>query len=397
MNASSSGAPKSARNKKDLAVLMGNGVSIAANPDLALSVLTEKIRRQFEIIDPKREAPDRVLARLAGRGRDTGDPMTDFEALIGPLDQQTANLGDLLELAELVGEESPAVAKALKTAVTFVHALRRLGAGHAVNIIAEESVATFERRQVVEEFLEAVVGVVPGRITIGNLNYDSLAMASLLNVAGSEMCDMVRGDRKRPLDPIGTDQIIMGAPMRTSANDFPMGRRIRLVHPHGSLTWFRDPSDDTVYRFDLDGLRWIDAWAAWRDGRTEWEPQVVLTNQSAKSDLVTREPFNLSYEALYNGLASADRWLIAGYSFRDECVNDVLKRAWDARSDAPRILVVTHGDSPAEQTVLDAIGHNPFTDPAPSAFLNVCRCGIADAPSCATWQHWAPPSAAMTA
>lgn len=373
----------------ELAVLMGNGVSIAANRDLFIPTLTKEIRKRFE-------SADVALARLAKRGNEVDDPNEDFEALLGPLAQQIENLQDLRDVWNLTGKETDDVRKAIITVKDFVTRVQRTGTGHALDIIAGKSIAHFDHRHVVEEFLRAAISVVPGGVTVGNLNYDSLGMAGLINATGShELCDMVWGYRGGDFDLLGTGSTIYGALMRSSKTQFPPRNRIRLVHPHGSLTWLRDPATGLVYRFDLQDLRALDIWAAWRDGRTEWEPQVVLTNQSAKSEVVTREPFNLAYEVLYDRLVSADRWLIAGYSFRDGCVNKVLARAWEARSKAPDVHVVTYGDSLLTEAVLDAVGFNPFVDS--EDFLTVCRCGVADAPRCPTWAGWSGIPATMTA
>lgn len=370
-----------------MAILMGNGVSIAANPELFIPRLTKRIRKRFENVDPKREAPDRVLARLAERGRDSGDPYKDFEAMIGPLDQQNDNLHDLEELAELVGDEVKAVKTALATVSTFVQGLRRLGVGHALDIIASESKASWDQSDVVDEFMRHAINVVSGRITIGNLNYDSLGMAALLR-STNDACDMARGFGSKEFDLLGDDRNRVGVPLRPSLSDFP-ARRVRLVHPHGSLNWLKDPATGLVYKFDIGTLRHLDFWAKWRDGETEWEPQVVLTNQSSKSKVVERPPFDLAYDALDQRLLSADRWLIAGYSFRDECINDLLANAWDEREFAPEVMVITMGNGLTDEDVLDALGHTPFIDPDPADFLSVCRCGIGGAMTCPTWQRWA--------
>lgn len=78
---------------------------------------------------------------------------------------------------------------------------------------------------------------------------------------------------------------------------------------------------------------------------------------------MTNPPFSLSYETLLESLITSDRWLIAGYSFRDECVNDLLAEAWDARSDVPEVMIVTHGEELTEKTVTDALAWNWATDP----------------------------------
>lgn len=107
--------------------------------------------------------------------------------------------------------------------------------------------------------------------------------------------------------------------------------------------------------------------------------------------LVTNPPFSLAYETLLESLITSDRWLIAGYSFRDECVNDLLAEAWDARSDVPEVMIVTHGEELTEKTVTDALAWNWATDPLPDTFLHFCRHGIQAAPTHKAWIKWNAP------
>lgn len=384
----------SPRNSNDnLAALVGNGLSIAFNRDLAIPNLTSEISARFKTVDPKREAPDRVLARLAARARETGDPHKDFEALIGPLDQQSENLKDLRDLAELVGRESKPVARAIRTVDDFVKVLQRLGKGDALDIIQEGSYAGGnEPVHIIENFIRAVTETATGKVAIGNLNYDSLALAGLCRVEPTGgFCDMAWGYRTHEFDLMRDGFPIIGAELRTDSSTFPHGRRVRLLHLHGSLTWLRKPDTSDVYRFQIDDLRTLDYWGGWRDGKTEWSPEVVLTNQSAKSQVVAKPPFDLAYDVFYESLVTADRWLIAGYSFRDECVNDLLARAWRNRGEyVPEVLVVTYGKELQRDDVLDAIGWNPEsgTDVDNDNWLHICRHGVQDAPACKTWQKW---------
>ncbi|MFG1818296.1 SIR2 family protein [Kribbella sp. NPDC049174] len=373
----------------DLAALFGNGLSIAFNHDLAIPALTTEIKRRFKTIDPAREAPDRVLARLATRAHETGDPHQDFEALIGPLDQQSENLTDLRELAEIVGQESRAVANAIRTVGDFVKSLQRQGKGDALDLIQERSYAGgLQPTWIIEDFIRAVTATAAGQVAIGNLNYDSLAMAGLCRTAPTGgFCDMAWGYGPSLFDVVPGTYTISGSALRTDASTFP-ARRTRLLHLHGSLTWLRRPGTNEIYRFGIEDLRTIDYWRAWRDGLTEWAPEVVLTNQSAKSQVVAKHPFLLAYQTFFQSLYKADRWLIAGYSFRDECVNDLLSQAWGYRAaNPPEILVVTHGKQLTMDQVVDAIGCAPGLVPT-GRHLYICRCGIADAPKCARWSSW---------
>ena len=85
-----------------------------------------------------------------------------------------------------------------------------------------------------------------------------------------------------------------------------------------------------------------------------------------------------------------DTQLIAGYSFRDACVKDILAQVWTHRkNNPPEILVVAYGNEPTFQEISAAIGGGNRSVAAPTrANLRVCRHGIAAAPNCSTWANW---------
>lgn len=393
---------------KSIAAVLGNGVSITAEPTLAIPSLTAEISKRYNQFTGAHysDPVQRVLARLAQRGADTGDPRSDFEAMIGPLDQRREDFADLRELVDIIADEVQSVKRAFYEVDNFVAVLRRHGVGHALDVIASRSRADYEHRQRIDDFIAAIVDASDrSGVTFGNLSYDLLVMASLIDQYEHRLCDMADGRSIKPVNLKNEADALpaIARPLRTQKSDFlPLGlRNVRLLHLHGSLTWLRDPETGIVYRFPVEALRETlelreDAtfvtmpshWERWRTGASEWEPQVVLTNQSAKSDVVAREPFSLGYDVLYDDLLRADRWIIAGYSFRDECVNDLLKRAYAARETAPMVLVVTKGDGITQDEVLDALGWNFWTDPAADVFLRFHRDGVESAPSSDVWAEW---------
>lgn len=393
---------------QSIAALLGNGVSITAEPTLAIPDLTAEIATRFGGVTNAFYADpvQRVLARLAQRGADTGDPRRDFEAMIGPLDERRADFADLRELVDIIAAEVQPVKKAIDTVDDFVAVLRRHGVGHTLNVIAERSRADFAHRSKIDDFLGAIVDASNDKgLTVGNLSYDCLVMASLIEQFSHRLCDMADGRFVKRIDLRDTVGSLGAAarPLRTEVSDFPSRgfRDIRLLHLHGSLTWLRDPATGLVYRFPIEALREDfdlledgtfttrpSHWERWRTGDSKWEPQVVLTNQSAKSDVVAKEPFKLGYDVLYEDLVRSDRWIIAGYSFRDGCVNDLLKNAWDNRSTAPMVLIVTMGDGLTEDEILESLGWNLFTDPLPEVFLRIHRDGVESAPTSTEWAEW---------
>jgi hypothetical protein len=380
--------------KSDIAALVGNGLSMTFNPDLNIRSLTEAVSARFRQQRPGRPAADRVLARLAARQHATGDPYRDFEAMIGPLDQQRENLRDLRELAELVGEESRPVATALRTIDSFVSATRRLGVGQVLDTIQERSYADANRTAPVHTFISGLVGATRGgQLTVGNLNYDSLVLAGLCELLPTRaFCDMTFGYVTQKFSVVGEHPPITGRALRGKPEDF-LPRPVTLLHLHGSLAWLRDPDTGQVWRFGMSDLREVDYWRNWRDGVTDWSPEVVLTNQDSKSAVVTNPPFNLAYQVFESRLRTADTWVLAGYSFRDECVNDLLAKVWRQRWLEPKVMVVTKGQSLTDDAVLDAVGYQPLLhgDPDPATWLHVCRHGLEQAPECSTWKRCMSP------
>lgn len=69
----------------------------------------------------------------------------------------------------------------------------------------------------------------------------------------------------------------------------------------------------------------------------------------------------------------------------------MLAEAWDARSDVPEVMIVTHGEELTEKTVTDALAWNWATDPLPDTFLHFCRHGIQAAPTHKAWIKWNAP------
>jgi SIR2-like protein len=314
------------------------------------------------------------LQRAAQR-IDTGDPTTDFEALFGPFEQYRDGLDLIRDLAALTGDNI-LLQNALRLSADYIEEIRRTGVGHALDVIARRSKAILSGGPEVRDLIDSLVDAAgPGRLTIGNLNYDSLVMAALSEAYQPNFCDLTDGRQDPEIHRIDRYPA-SGRPLRT-VQSFPMDRPIRLLHLHGSLAWLREPgTDGRVLRFDIGDLRRANYWDAYREGRTDWTPQVVLTNQASKTIEVTKYPYVLAYEAFYNKLLTADRWFIGGYSFRDGCVNDLLARTWRARDTTPDILVVTAGKEPRRKQILDAIGWTDWADPDPDDFLSVIRSGV---------------------
>lgn len=369
-----------------VAALLGNGVSIAFNPELALPKINEELRQRLNR-DVEEGDPASVLTAAANR-IDTGDPYEDFEALLGPLDQQYDFIKMMAKYAAIIGEKNAQAYAHLVGAADFVRDVRRTGTSFALEIIDERSHASIDEmeQQGAYEFIDRLIDSADGqRLTIANLNYDNLAMAALAHNHDNEFCDMARG-YPRTLHEVVDEFPWVGYPLRENA-DFPGYRRVRLLHLHGSLTWLQAP-DGKIYRFGTDQLRLGNFWEKWRDNETGWQPVVVLTNQTSKAEVVKEQPYAMAYAESEQSFIEADRWLIAGYSFRDECVNNMLARAWAARKTPPQILVITYGDELTDGEIYHGVGYRWWEDEA-NGFIEVVRDGLPEALDSDKWKRWA--------
>lgn len=372
----------------DVAVLMGNGVSIAATPLLRIPSINYEVNLRINRSDPS-SLPAQIMQDVASKmtGKHAGD---NFEAVYGVLDQHREALKMLEKVASVTGRHDLGKARTLADAADIVDELHRFGVSHVLEVIAARSRACYDDRGPVERFIEAILAVTAsGTITIGNLNYDSLVMAVLSDRYAPRFCDMTDGRFANAFEVIPGTGNLLGRPIRTT-QDFP-SRKVTLLHLHGSLAWLRAPTalGGHVYRFDIGTLRDLGFWQAWREGDTNWGPEVVLTNQVTKATAVGQYPFAFGYEAFEKRLLTADRWIIAGYSLGDACVNQALATAFRKRKVAPRIMFIGHGPSPSQEAILDALDWDPWVSPDPSAFLYVHRGGLESVTASAPWKIWA--------
>ena len=375
------------RNRR-IAALIGNGMSIAHNRDLMLGSINEEILNRLNTAAGSAVNPVAYLQELSSQLGQTGDASVDFEAICGPLEQ----MSDALTLLQkfLDADPDPVKKMAMRLTRQEIGRIHRQGVGHVLEVIAERSIASYDAGTTVSDFMKDLVAASDGgRITIGNLNYDSLLLADLSRNWGPDSCDMTAGYRPTEQIEVVPGHYLTGRPLRDWAN-FPGDRQIRLLHLHGSLAWLREPGTGRVLRFEMEDLRSAEYWESWRTGTTAWKPVVVLTNQARKSATVAANPFKLGYDTFYNELLTAYRWTIVGYSFRDECVNDVLARAWAARrGNPPSVLVVTKGTDPSVPVILRALGYDSsIGDPRFPRWLHVTRDGIGDVSASRAWGIW---------
>src|SRR6202521_3721861 len=239
----------------DLVVLIGNGLSIAVNPDLRLDVLTRKF---LERHSADREDLDRLLAefRLGGF-----DPETNFEAVVAGLEYAEEVVAAFLDLAArsdhpdlrdaadlLVQRGVPGLVRRLYYACC-AEILASIGEGARVSLPAD-----------VQHFSEWLRDLYRAhqRMGVFTLNYDLLlermfVSDDILRLSPA-MTDFFSGLDPRTEQVVlveGTDPVLG----RLFYPENPPSRPIQLHHLHGCLTHFKRESDGVVMKFNAGDIR----------------------------------------------------------------------------------------------------------------------------------------------
>ena len=324
------------------AVLLGNGFSLAYNPELSVQNLTSELQSQFESLGAS--DAEKALTSLAEESHRAGDQ--GFEAMLGPL-ETTARALDALTALVPVAAPTSSMAK-LHDVRALVEAIHRVGLSVVLRTIAARSSGAGQGSlDNVWEFIEGLTNLGPARfLSVATLSYDGLTHSGLLS-CGSP-ADLADG-RYPKTHELAPDLHIEGLPLRTE-DDMPDDKS-PIIQLHGSLGWLRNPDDGAVWKFPLDALRYPNHWDSFRAGTTDWSPVVVLTDQKERT--VVRWPFALAYDVFQQRLIRSDRWLIAGYGLGDNPVNDLFRSAWSTRRrlglGEPQVLVVDIGLPDLEQ------------------------------------------------
>ena len=338
----------------NVAVLVGNGLSMAFNPDLNLQSITTEVLERMKNAD----GDDVVAAmkEIAERALPQGvTSAEDFELLVGAFGAESRTLGLLDTLAGLTIPADLELRRAIRRVAEFAEHVREAGVSHVLEVIAERSHAYEDDAEPLHLLVESIIGAFEGKVTFGNLNYDTLLLAALLAVCQSDLADLGHG-WKQVTVTFGEEAKMSVQALRESAGDFPVARRVSLLHLHGSLTYWGSRTPRVHAKLPTVLLRGSALWKAVRERTTEIRPVVVLASQRDKTEHASQYPFNLAYEMFDRGLKDADRWLVIGYSFRDDPVNAMLRAEFLDRLDKPRILVVTFGDELEREVVERTFG-----------------------------------------
>ena len=346
---------------RNLTVLVGNGLSVAFNPELRLQNITQTMLERIQASSDGGEDVVAAMKQVASWALPSGATTDeDFEVLVGAFGAEGRTLTHLHDLAQLVSPDDEELSSAFRKVIRFAERVRDLGMSHVLQVIFERSRAEKSKADSLHSFIRAVAQSFNGRIVFGNLNYDALLLAALLEVCDhGDIADMAWAKvlPKKLVTVTNDDGSEFKVPsLRRYSSDFPTSRRIWLLHPHGSLTFWADRAKDIHVKLETERLEDAAFWTQLREEETPLRPDVVLANQSEKSVAVEEYPFKLAYDMLETSFGLSTHWLIVGYSFRDEKLNRRLKETFGHLEPLPQVMVVTHGASPSRSDVEMALG-----------------------------------------
>lgn len=340
-----------------VAVLVGNGLSIAFNPMLNLRAITAEMMER--ISTASQEGGDVVVAmkEIAERALPNGvTSEEDFEVLVGAFGAESRTMSDLERLAELTEPLDEELKQAIQRVAKFAEQIRDNGLSHVLEVIFERSHAYEQDAKDLQALVEAIVEGFPGDVVFSNLNYDTLLLSALLAICKPDLADMASGYAKVTVHMNGGSLKV--PQLRKYRSDFPSNKRVTLLQLHGSVTFWSNAARTIFAKLDREQLGTLNQWEAIRSNGTNIRPVVVLANQRDKAAHVKEFPFSLAYDMFERALDLAKHWLIVGYSFRDEPVNAKLRQAFAELDPKPRVLVVTHKDLPSRREVARALGWN---------------------------------------
>lgn len=328
-----------------LAVLVGNGLSIAVNESLRLDRLTR------DFLD--RHAADREdLERLiAGVNLGPVVPTEDFEGLVGGLESAEEVIGAFMGLARRVAHPDLREAADLLERQGVPALVRRLYYAYCAEVL--DAIGEHARGPLPEPglafgaWLKAMYQA-HGRMGLFTLNYDVLLERMLVsdNLLGlrPELTDFFSGleDRQEWIELVPRGDAALG---RLFYPEDPVDRPIALHHLHGCLTHFRKNEDGSIWKFDSSDVRSRGVYDYLMGAEAaEFAPSVILG--SRKVDKSREWPFSFAFLSLEQEARAARTVVIAGYSFRDEAVNVRLAAAAD--SGERRWIVINRKEDPTE-------------------------------------------------
>lgn len=305
------------------ALIIGNGLSIALSSDFSLKSITESFINSMSGDD---KLFLQELSSFNGSSMNFDDFETNFTALEAALDS-VVKYNKFIDSS--VGEKfcgrykltNPELDKHIET-------IQRIYKVYITKIlhIIQGNVHHDNINRKLKGFVEFLLSKVESsnELYIFSLNYDLLIEAILLNYVGTNYFTDFCFPAKK-LEGTKIDKFDFN-PQRSMEWFSSPERKTELYHLHGSLSLFYDYSRNRATKLKSEDISWENIYKKISEDQLPLIPAIITGG--GKSDKIIQYPFDFYYRAVKDICDSgkATELYIIGYSFRDDHINDLIKR-----------------------------------------------------------------------
>ncbi|RAZ30535.1 hypothetical protein [Microbacterium sp. SMR1] len=145
-----------------MAVLVGNGLSIAFNQNLLLPNITKQVRKRIMNSGDGGKKVVRAMRSLADATLPAGqNNHHDFERLVGAFGAESSTLKHPQALARVSHPDDHDLRKAIRKTTAFARELRDLGTGHLLEVVYENSRSSYTESEPLNASLVMVCRIAP--------------------------------------------------------------------------------------------------------------------------------------------------------------------------------------------------------------------------------------------
>ena len=326
--------------------LFGNGLSMALSTDFALRNITQKFVESLDGED--REFLEEICSKKRGLSFD------DFEENFTLLEASYENLRKYQSFIRSDVGKKFLKRFGLKDPKLQLHEaiIERIYKGYISRVleIIHGNVRLDKIQEKISKFVSFLVDEIASndKTYIFTLNYDLLVETILLQYVGSDgFTDFCCPSGK--LKGTEIDKFDFN-PRRNEEFFSDTNQNVELHHLHGSLSLFYDFDRNRAVKLRSQDIGYEEIYRKIYAERMPLTPAIITGG--GKSDKIVQYPFDFYYRSMKDLCDSGQpsKFFIVGYSFRDQHINDLIKR-WlkNVQEYSKGLLIVDYKTSQKER------------------------------------------------
>jgi NAD-dependent SIR2 family protein deacetylase len=333
---------------KKLTVLVGNGLSIACNPDFRVEKLTEAVIDEMRNNDLLLGSVYVPMLRIAQKHEHLRHDV-DFEDLLGPHYLHYMDLRRAMEIVETYAPSDSSARSALETATEAAWGISRTGLKAVLAVLFRTAQSPNSDISPARDFIELLHDHFPeGLVSYFTLNFDNLLHRAVRAIFRdfSTVQDLAEGWSGKKLLVQGRWPVT-GNRLRSQYRVRNSNIRAEILHLHGSLQFWREGISGDVFKLSDEAIRSADLLKSLGGVKPKMLRPVVLVGTSElKAHFLAQAPYAQAFERMRESLAESTHLVIAGTSMRDEHIREEVLSAMTARD--MNVMVVDKCETPPE-------------------------------------------------